>query len=469
MSEGFLAFEEKMRAAEMGDAAVSAFRRNYEAFVAQETGLIGESEIEGVRDLPNLEEISHEVDASLLGQTVVIKLNGGLGTSMGLQGPKSLLPVRDGKTFLDFILQQLLSLRAEYGEEVRLLLMNSFSTSEATLEFLTKRNDADLWKGVELMQNQVPKIDAESLAPAVCEGSRELEWCPPGHGDLYTALVESGKLAELLAAGVRYAFVSNADNLGATLNPAILTYVAREKLPFLMEVTRRTGADRKGGHLALRKRDGQLLLREVAQCAEEDLEQFQDIERYSYFNTNSLWIDLRALDALLSAQGGSLPLPMIRNVKTLDPRDKSSCKVVQLETAMGAAIECFVGAAALEVPRTRFAPVKTTGDLFALRSDAYEVAQNGQISLAEDREGLPPLIQLGSEYQLVDRLEELGPVPSLLACGELVVQGRVTFEEGVVLVGDVSFTNPNAKICCEIPADVYEDEDIAFETPEAEL
>jgi len=72
-------------------------------------------------------------------------------------------------------------------------------------------------------------------------------------------------------------------------------------------VTRRTAADRKGGHLARRTADGRLLLREVAQCPDADLESFQDISRHKYFNTNSLWLRLDALKAQLAADAGVLP------------------------------------------------------------------------------------------------------------------------------------------------------------------
>jgi UDP-N-acetylglucosamine pyrophosphorylase len=211
-----------------------------------------------------------------------------------------------------------------------------------------------------------------------------------------------------------------------------------------MECTRRTAADRKGGHLARRKTDGRLLLREVAQCPESDLDAFQDIDRHQYFNTNSLWLRLDLLKEQLAADDGVLPLPMIRNNKTVDPRDKKSTPVIQLESAMGAAIECFDGSAAIDVPRSRFAPVKTTGDLLALRSDAYEVLQNGQVRLHPSRLGKPPVISLSDEYKLVDSIDALG-VPSLIGCRSLKVTGPVHFEPGVILEGDVEITNAGAE------------------------
>jgi UTP--glucose-1-phosphate uridylyltransferase/phosphoglucomutase len=306
------------------------------------------------------------------------------------------------------------------------------------------------------MQNQIPKIDAATMAPVSWPADRDLEWCPPGHGDLYPALVGSGWLERLLDEGVKYAFVSNSDNLGAVMDPVILRYFADSGAPFLMEVTRRTAADRKGGHLARRKADGRLLLREVAQCPDADMDAFQDIDRHRYFNTNSLWLRLDLLKEQLAADSGVLPLPMIRNSKTVDPRDKKSTAVIQLEVAMGAAIECFEGAAAIEVPRSRFAPVKTTGDLLALRSDAYEVLDNGQVRLHPSRKGEPPVIALADEYKLVDSLDGLG-VPGLLECGSLKVSGPVRFADGVVLRGKVEVVNASGE-CKSIAAGVYQDE-----------
>jgi UDP-N-acetylglucosamine pyrophosphorylase len=449
----------------MGEAVIRAFRRNYEALMRQETGMIPETSISPADGLASLESLSAQADvthAALLSQVVVIKLNGGLGTGMGLQGPKSLLAVRDGVNFLDLMVRQIMDLRKRSGTPVRLLLMNSFSTSRDTLAHLDHyRADGLADAGeVELMQNQIPKIDARTMEPVEWAADPELEWCPPGHGDLYPALVGSGWLDRLLAEGVRYAFVSNSDNLGAILDPVILRHFAESGSPFLMEVTRRTAADRKGGHLAVRTTDGRLLLREVAQCPEEDLEAFQDIARHRYFNTNSLWIRLDLLKEQLEANAGALPLPMIRNSKTVDPRDKKSTPVVQLETAMGAAIECFQGASAIEVPRSRFAPVKTTSDLLALRSDAYEVLGNGQVRLAASRKGVPPVITLSDDYKLVDQIEALG-VPSLIDCDSLAIKGPIHFEPGVIIKGDVAFEKTGGTTQ-NVKAGVYQDQQIRF-------
>lgn len=438
----FSTFESKMHSAGMGEAPIRAFRRNYEALVRDETGLIGEDEISPVRDLPSAAGLDTAKGEERLGEVAIIKLNGGLGTGMGLQGPKSLLLVRPDVNFLDLMVRQTLSLREKSGCGVRLVLMNSFSTSGETLSHLSRYADQDLGSAgeVEMMQNQVPKIDAGTLEPVSWPADPDLEWCPPGHGDLYPALVGSGWLDRLLGEGVRYAFVSNSDNLGAVLDTGLLDYFVESGAPFLMEVTRRTAADRKGGHLAIRKSDQRLLLREVAQCADNDLDAFQDIDMHRYFNTNSLWLNLELLKKQLAADAGVLPLPMIKNRKTVDPRDPKSTVVIQLEVAMGSAIECFEGALAVEVSRSRFAPVKTSADLLALRSDAYEVRPDGQVLLYADRGGIPPNIMLSDGYKLVDSLETLG-VPSLIRCDSLKVSGPVIFEKDVVIEGDVVFEN----------------------------
>ncbi|HSZ77047.1 MAG TPA: UTP--glucose-1-phosphate uridylyltransferase, partial [Chthoniobacterales bacterium] len=315
----------KMGAAGLSAAAIDAFLFQYRKLELNEAGLIPEDSISPVSGLPSIDdEPVPNAPSDLATRTVVLKLNGGLGTGMGLEKAKSLLKVRDKLTFLDIISLQFLHLRSAIAPELRLLLMNSFSTSGDTLAALASYPQLGEPKQLELMQNKVPKIDAKSLAPVQWAQNPSLEWCPPGHGDIYSSLLGSGLLESLLKEGKRFLFVSNSDNLGATLDLRLLDYFANSGSPFLMEVTSRTAADRKGGHLARRNSDQRLLLRESAQCPEEDLVTFQDIERYRYFNTNNLWIRLDALRSELDRGNGLLPLPLIRNEKTIDPRDRST-------------------------------------------------------------------------------------------------------------------------------------------------
>jgi UDP-N-acetylglucosamine pyrophosphorylase len=455
----FEAFAGRMRQAKASEAAIRAFEYGYSNLVTGQTGLISEESIQPVEDLPRLEDLdsSSPISPSLLSQTIVLKLNGGLGTGMGLERAKSLLPIKEGLTFLDFIVRQVLHLRERYKVPLRFLLMNSFSTSHDTLNFLKKYPEAGTGPSLELMQNQVPKVDAKTLRPAVWPENPQLEWCPPGHGDLYPSLLGSGWLDRLLADGVKYLFVSNSDNLGASLDLKLLAWFANSGKPFLMEVAERTASDRKGGHLA--RRNGKFLLRESAQCPQYDEAAFQDIQRHRFFNTNNLWVRLDRLKEFLDAHGGFVPLPMIKNSKTVDPRKKESPAVFQLETAMGAAIECFENAGAMVVPRSRFAPVKTTADLLALRSDAYRVTEDWRMELVGTGRSQPPAINLDSNhYKLVDQLDEklADGVPSLKDCSELQVKGPVLFSKGNVFRGKVAISNPAAEPH-PLPAGEYQD------------
>jgi UTP--glucose-1-phosphate uridylyltransferase len=434
MSEdGLRAATEKMRAAGVARQAIDTFAYYYRQLEAGETGMLAEAEIEPVSDLRHAGDLPDPPGGgrAALGQAVMIKLNGGLGTSMGMTRAKSLVEAKDGLSFLDIIVRQ------TQGLGVPLVLMNSFATSEDTMRYLGERHpDADVR---EFLQNKEPKLRADDLVAVEWPADPDLEWCPPGHGDLYVALQASGMLGELLDQGCEAAFVSNSDNLGAVLDPAILAWFLDSGAPFLMEVVPRTKADRKGGHLARRRDDGRLVLRESAQTPEEDLEALQDIARHRYTNTNNLWINLVSLDAVLREREGVLGLPMIVNRKTVDPTDKSTPEVIQLETAMGAAISVFEGAQAIEVHRRRFAPVKTTNDLLVLRSDFYALTDGAHVEPAAGREPGSIFVDLDPDhYKLLRDFDARFPAgpPSLVEASRFVVRGDVTFGPDVAISGE---------------------------------
>lgn len=443
IDDRFRPFSDLMRAEGLPDVAIRTFGHHYAELVAGETGQIPEGDILPVGSVPDADSLPAdlaEAGRAALPRTVVIKLNGGLGTSMGLAKAKSLLPVRQDRSFLEIIA------RACAHQSVPLLLMNSFATRAESLAAL-----APFWPtGVagslppDFLQHKVPKIACADLSPVRYPANPALTWCPPGHGDLYPSLVSSGLLAQLLEAGYDYAFVSNADNLGAVVDETILGHVAVGDIPFLMEVADRTAADRKGGHLALGA-DGQLLLRESAQCPAADMDAFGDIERHRFFNTNNLWLCLSALRAQLDAGGGILTLPLIVNVKTVDPRDPGSTPVYQLETAMGAAIAAIPGSAALRVDRSRFSPVKSTGDLLAVRSDAYLLTADHRVIVNPDRTRGPLSVALDpAHYQRIDQLDERFPhgPPSLIDCDALDLQGDIHFGRNVSVTGKVRLAAP---------------------------
>jgi UTP--glucose-1-phosphate uridylyltransferase len=434
---------EKMRREGLPEIAIETFAHYEQRLREGERGVLPESDIEPLDDLPDAAELPAGGE-EVLDRVVVLKLNGGLGTSMGMTRAKSLLEVKDGLSFLDIIVRQVLDLRERTGASIPLLLMNSFATREDSLGALARYPELELDLPLDFVQGKVPKLLADGLEPVEWPDNPALEWAPPGHGDVYTSLATSGLLGELLDRGYEYLFLSNADNLGAVLEPRILGWFAEQELPFLSEVTDRTEGDKKGGHLA-RRRGGGLVLRETAQTPDEDMHAFQDTTRHRFFNCNTIWIDLRVLSRKLQERGGVLGLPMIVNRKTVDPTDPSSPEVIQLETAMGAAIDVFEGAAALHVPRSRFVPVKTTNELLALRSDAYELADDWTVRLVPPRDGRPPLVELDSDYfKLLTDFEArfaAGP-PSLARCDRLTVEGDVSFGGGVVVRGSVTVEGP---------------------------
>ena len=439
-AEGLEQARSKMANGGVHERAIDVFAHYYDQVEAGATGMIAEADVEPLVHPPRLDDLTPD-DAQVreaLAATAVIKLNGGLGTSMGMDRAKSLLPVRGERTFLDVIVEQVRCLRSAYGVDLPLVLMDSFRTRDDTLAALGAHDDIAVdGLPLDFLQNREPKLRADDLTPVEWPADPSLEWCPPGHGDLYTALEVSGLLQQLLEHGYRYASVSNSDNLGASPDPRMVGWFAASGAPYAAEVCRRTPADRKGGHLVVRRSDGRLILRETAQTPAGDADAASDIDKHRFFHTNNLWFDLQVLSDTLERTGGVLGLPLIRNEKTVDPTDASSPKVIQIETAMGAAVEVFDGAVAVEVPRSRFLPVKTTNDLLVLRSDAYSVNERGHVVLQPES---APLVDLDPAYYKAiadfDARFPAGP-PSLSRADSLTVRGDWTFEEGVVVDGAV--------------------------------
>ncbi len=448
----------KMEAESISPTIIQTFLYYYDQLEAGKNCMIHDREIEPVNpgDMLALEELESFESAGIAasGQFVRIVLNGGLGTSMGLLGPKSRLKVKNGRSFLEVILAQTASQRGA------LCLMNSFSTHQETLSEL--RRIGSSIEPMTFFQHKFPKILQSDLYPANCPGASHLEWNPPGHGDIYIALHTSGLLKRLLDRGFRFALVSNSDNLSASLDMSLMGFFVEKKLPFMMEVAQRLPSDAKGGHLA-RYRSGQLVLREYAQCPPEQKTAFQNIDRYRYFNTNNIWVNLRCLQDVIDKEG-MVKLPMIINPKPLDPRNEESPPVFQLETAMGAAISLFEGATAVCVPRTRFFPVKTCNDLLALRSDRFVLLEDGCLMPNPQTETDRVKIKLDpAYYKHIDDFNKrfsLG-MPSLLSCDALEVVGDVYFEANVTIKGSVTITN-SRNTAAVVPEGSVVEKDLLF-------
>jgi UTP--glucose-1-phosphate uridylyltransferase len=448
-----------MENAGLHPVVIDTFTYYYKKVVSGETGLISDRDIgpvssDEVEDANHIQEYAkagHEVSSN----AVMIKLNGGLGTSMGLTKAKSLLKVKNDKTFLEIILKQ----AKRCG--VKLAFMNSFSTHHDTLTALSRIKPLD--SPILFLQNKFPKIDQDNLGPATWPKNPDLEWNPPGHGDIYSAIYTSGMLKILLKKGIEYAFISNSDNLGATMDESLLSYFAENRFPFMMEVAPRTPSDVKGGHIA-RHRNGRLILRESAQCPQDEMDAFKDIKRYRFFNTNNIWINLKALEKLIEKRG-TVNLPMIRNPKTLDPRDGNSPKVFQIETAMGAAVSLFEGAAAIRVPTSRFFPVKKCNDLLAIRSDRFVFSKENNL-ISNPKIGSQTIaIDLDQKYYgKIDLFDErfVDGIPCLIDCESLTIDGDVRFEKNITIKGRVEIKNIG-KSQAVIREGMDVDEDLIFE------
>jgi UTP--glucose-1-phosphate uridylyltransferase len=438
-------FADKMEREGQPQTAIDIFLSYYDALCHGKTGYIAESDIDPVKegDIADFSDIDdlHAAGEEALAHAVVIKLNGGLGTSMGLYTAKSLIPVKNGLSFLDITALQIRNLNSRFGLSIPLIMMNSFNTERDTIAALDGYPDIKTGIRPSFIQHKFPKLNAADLSPVDAPHDRRLEWNPPGHGDLYAAIQSSGILDNLLKRGYKYAFISNIDNLDAALNTRILGYFADRGFPFLMEVTDRTFMDRKGGHI-VRLKNGQLALREAAQCPPESINRFMDTDLHRYFNTNNLWIRLDALHDIWNR--GTLTLPMICNVKKLDTRDAASPDVIQLESAMGSALSVFENAGALRVPRSRFAPVKNCEELLLLWSDYYDLTEDYRIVMNRRHKSIQMNVRLDPRfYGTLDKLKERFPAgaPSLVECESLNVAGDVRFGKDIVITGQTSVIN----------------------------
>jgi UTP--glucose-1-phosphate uridylyltransferase len=432
------AFISKMEKEDLPPLVIDTFSHYYRQLASGETGLLSNDDIQPIspEDLADAADLKTYSDTGrdVMKKTVAIVLNGGLGTSMGLTKAKSLIPVKEGKSFLEIKLKQ-----AEHCG-AQLAFMNSYNTHRDTVS--TAGMISPHFTPLYFIQNKFPKVLASNLQPVQWPDNPELEWNPPGHGDIYLALYSSGLLKKLLDSGIEYAFIANSDNLGATLDEALLGFFSTHGHSFMMEVAERTPADLKGGHIA-RYKNGPLVLREIAQCPKSEIAAFQDIRRYRYFNTNNLWVNLKYLKTLFDTNG-HLYLPLIVNPKTVNPKNSDSPKVYQIESAMGAAISLFQGSTAVRVSEDRFLPVKKCQDLLAIRSDCYLLTKNNCLILNPKRKSPPPKISLDSAYfsHLDDFNHRIQWPPSLVDCISLNIVGNVFFQQNVIITGQVTITNP---------------------------
>eukprot|EP01132_Coremiostelium_polycephalum_P005090 gene5090-6334_t len=383
-----------------------------------------------VLNYKELEQCSHERRTDLASKLAVLKLNGGLGTTMGCTGPKSAIEVRSEKTFLDLTVQQIKEMNDKYNIRVPLVLMNSFNTHQETGKIIQKYKYSDV-KIHSFNQSRFPRILKDNLMPVPEKlFGDDAEWYPPGHGDVFFALQNSGLLETLINEGKEYLFISNVDNLGAGVDFNILNMMDTTNCEYVMEVTNKTRADVKGGTLI--EYEGKAKLLEIAQVPSSKVDEFKSIKKFKIFNTNNIWVNLRAIDRVLKEQLLD-EMDIIINPKVADGKS-----ILQLEIAAGAAIQFFNNARGVNVPRSRFLPVKSTSDLFIVQSNLYSL-ENGTLVMNKNRPFTSvPLVKLGDNFKKVsDYQARLKGIPDILELDQLTVSGDVTFGPNVILKGTV--------------------------------
>eukprot|EP00903_Cladosiphon_okamuranus_P017554 g16168.t1 len=375
---------------------------------------------------PKDQALRHE----LLDKMVILKLNGGLGTSMGCTWPKSAIEVRNDLSFLDLTVRQVEYLNSMYGVDVPLVLLDSFKTHETTAKIIRKYRMHNLTIHT-FMQSCHPRIIKDTLQPMPSGPFGESppsEWYPPGHGDVYYSLYASGLLENLINQGKEYIFISNVDNLGATVDLDMLYHIFDQEAEFAVEAIERTRADLSGGLVV--GYGGKPKVVELSTVPTERRDQF--VKKFNLFNTNNIWANLRALQRLVAKEEMELEV----NVRE---RQVNGMKTIQLETCGASAIQCFDKVMAIVVNRARYLPVKSTSDLMLVQSNLYGVRHGSLVMSADRPDGSTPLIKLGREFTSVEDYLRRIPhgVPTITQLDHLTVAGDVMFGENVTLKGTV--------------------------------
>lgn len=372
---------------------------------------------EKIIDYTELNNVNQDKTSEMLSKLAILKLNGGLGTTMGCKGPKSGIKIKGDMNFIDITVKQLANFNKKYNCKIPLILMNSFNTDHRTTKLI--RNYDNI---LTFMQSMFPRISEENLMPI-----ETAKYYPPGHGDIFYSLKKSGILDKLLNEGKEYLFISNVDNLAATADLKILQTVIEQNIDFCIELTKKTRADIKGGTLV--NYDGKSTLLEIAQVPAEKKTEFTNIKKFKTFNTNSIWINLKTLSNMPRFE-----LDIISNKKIVDGE-----RIIQLETAMGSAVKYFKNNCGILVPRSRFLPVKTCSDLFQIESSLYSEC-NGILSLNKKRviETQPIVKLIGPNFATIDAFESsFAGIPDIVDLEMLTVTGNVTFGKDIVLKGTV--------------------------------
>lgn len=451
------ALEKLVKSGKLTDIQAEECNRLFTRFYRQKLSVGIELDWKKIKPLPekdvlNIDEsnesrFTDEEIVSFLKKLVVLKLNGGLGTSMGCDFPKSCIKVKDNLTFLHIILKQIHSINEKYHIDLPLVFMNSGRTEKMTKEVVDSAlKELGFKVNVHFFNQPVfPRADVDTLLPtkAVKDDNPEY-WYPPGHASVLDSFEESGLAEEFLECGKEWVFISNSDNLGGTPDGNILGSIIKkwetektkggEEYSFFMEATHKTSLDVKGGTPILY--DGRPFLLEASQVPKGKEEEIFDIKKFTLFNSGNLWINLRTW-----IKQDSFDLPIIYNPKVIKG-DNGSAKVVQLEMCAGAALSQF-NSVIMSVPRSRFIPVKLTCDLIRLQSDLYTFHDDGTVE--PNLEKLPTIVLSKEFTRIRDYAQRINGSVSLKDAKRVVLDGNIELYD-VCFKGDVEIHNNNDSV-----------------------
>ncbi|EFO96774.1 hypothetical protein CRE_17186 [Caenorhabditis remanei] len=384
-----------------------------------------------LKDLPTFDEKR----TNILNKLAVIKLNGGLGTTMGCTKAKSLIEVREGYSFMDLAVLEHQRMCETFGVDTPLYLMNSFYTDDDTKAYLAEKGYN---KVKTFVQSKCPRLDAATNLPIEDDTQQwgDDAWCPPGHGNIFQSLQNTGVLDQLISEGREIIFVSNIDNTGANTSFQIVQLMIDQNVDYVMECTQKTHVDVKGGTLI--EINNQMMHLEMPQVPPENLPDFCSTKVFKIFNTNNIWVNLNAVKKLL---------PDIKSEIIVNKKNVRGREVLQLEFSIGGCIKNFPNALCVHVERNRFRPVKNLGDLLSLRSSLCDLDRETFKIHHNHEMGVPPVISLdASIYTSVDEVDKRFPHSLIMKhCTEFNVVGDVHFGKNIQLTGKVTVESKSEK------------------------
>ncbi|KAG0582020.1 hypothetical protein KC19_3G027000 [Ceratodon purpureus] len=389
----------------------------------------------------------HEKCKVLLHKLIVVKLCGTLGRSLGTTQPKSLVEIHSEQSFVDLAVQQIEVLNVKYNAKVLLVLATSDNTDRAVKQAVKKYSASDV-DIIVFNQTEYPR-EVWPVTPKLGEDGGYLT----NNGDLFAAFSFSGKLDELLALGKEYLFISNCDNLGATVDLNMLNNLSENQCDYCMEVTPKNGTDAENGAYVSSEGNIELLEFEEVSRSQNEKSRSGDVK---VVNTNSTWVNLKAVKRLAEIEA----LDIYCSSKGAGEGENIT---FQLQTSSGAPlyslqvngeifenlpiegnsdlllVQFFDGSVAVEVPRTRFHPIRDTSDLLLFRSDLYTVREGVVCPNPLRLSDVNPTIELeGLKLRKMQYFtERLKHIPSLLELSSLRVIGDVWFGSDVILQGKV--------------------------------